>query len=263
MVNVNDISITELDQVSFYKNGDLRFVLDELQTCKLANTEEKVNLTGKAGRTIGSLKKNKAVTVSGTNGLVSGGLMGSQVGNDFTKTDSAPVKYIDYLAIANDNTATTTYTAAGDEGAEIESVKVKEDGVVTATLTQSDAAADGKFTYDPETKKLTFAEGAYEEGTEIVVTYMRSVKGYTLDNMSDNYSEKGEMYIDGRGEDTCGNVFHIQFYIPMADFTGNFDLDMGGDQTVHAFEATSIVSTCKGAKGKLWTYTIFGVEDVA
>lgn len=45
------------------------FTLDELQSASIANSEEKQDITGKQGRKLTSLKKNKSVTVSGTNDL--------------------------------------------------------------------------------------------------------------------------------------------------------------------------------------------------
>ena len=94
--------------------------------------------------------------------------------------------------------------------------------------------------------------------------YKRKITADVLDNNSDVYSTKCALYIDAMGEDKCSNTYRIQIYIPKADFSGEFSLDMGDDQTVHAFEAEALAGAC-GAGGKLWTYTIFGVntEDTA
>ena len=125
-----------------------------------------------------------------------------------------------------------------------------------------DTAAAGKFTYDPATKALAFSGIA--DGTEIVVYYKRKITADVLDNDSETYSGKCALYIDALGEDKCANVYRIQFYIPKADFNGEFSLEMGENQTVHSFDAEALAGAC-GAGGKLWTYTIFGAntEDVA
>ena len=154
-MNINDITITSLETINAFDiaTGAFKFTLDELQNATIAQTQEKTDITGKQGRKLNSLKKNKAVTISGTNGLVSGGLLEMQVGSEF------------------------------------------------------------------ENKKTT-------------------VK--------------------------WPNVYRIQFYIPKADFNGEFSFEMGDNQTVHAFEAESLSGAC-GTSGALWTYTIFGsnAEDVA
>lgn len=258
---INDITITSLETITAFDitTGNHKFTLDELQNAKIANTQDKTDITGKGGRKLSSLKKNKGVVISGTNGLVSGGLLELQTGSEFKNVDSAPVKWTDYLTIT-DNASTTEYKAVGTEGNEIEKVYIKDSiGEASVTLTQDASVAPGKFTYNPETKVLAFNEGDYEDGTEIVVFYTRNIKANVLENNSDVYSEKCKLYIDAFGEDKCSNLYRIQFYIPKADFSGNFDFDLGDNQTVHAFEAESLAGSC-GSAGTLWTYTIFGTN---
>lgn len=263
MNTTNDITITSLETIDFFDvaTGAYRFTLDELQNAKIANSQDTTEITGKGGRKLNSLKKNKAVTVSGTNGLVSGGLLELQTGGRFVKKDTAPIKWADYLTITS-NAATTSYKAVGTIGNEIETVYIKNsDGTLGAALTQDASASAGKFAYDPATRIITFASGAYTDGTEIAVFYTRNIKADVLENYSDTYSEKCKMYVNAFGEDKCNNVYRIQFYIPRADFSGNFDIDLGDNQTVHAFEAESLAGAC-GAGGTLWTYTVFGANEV-
>lgn len=258
--NVNDLAITSLETVTAFniQTGEFKWVLDELQSATIANTQETTDITGKQGRLLNTLKRNKAVTISGNNGLISGGLMGTQVGGDF-EAKVASVMFPDYLTVSGGK-ATTNYIAAGTAGNEIENVFIRNsDSTLGKKLTQSDAVSEGMFTYDPETRELTFAEGEIADGTEILVYYFRNVQANVLENMSDHYSEKVELYVDAFAEDRCANVYRVQFHIPMADFNGNFDLALGDSQTVHAFEARSLASACAG-RSLLWSYTVFGVE---
>lgn len=269
MINVADISITTLETIKAYGlDGVPRFILDELQNTRIANTQEKEDVTGKGGRKLNSLKKNKAVTISGTNGLVSGGLLEAQTGGEFERKTSTPVAWTDYLTITG-NKAVTGYKAVGTAGAEIEALYVKNtDGTMGTKLEQAATADEGKFAYAPATKELTFKDGAYTDGTEIVVFYTRNIAGAVITNDSEKYSEKLTLYIDAFGEDLCGKQYRIQFYVPKADFSGDFDIELGDNQTVHAFEAESLVGgncSALGAGGALWTYTIFDndAEDAA
>ncbi len=260
-INVNDITITSLETITAFDTvtGDFKFTLDELQNATIAQTQEKVDITGKQGRKLNSLKRNKAVTVSGTNGLVSAGLLELQTGSSF-EAKSTTVMWTDYLSVAT-NKANTGYVAVGTVGNEIETVYIKKnDGTLGESFTQGTAVGEGVFTYDPATKAITFADGAIADGTEIVAFYMRKIKANVLDNLSGNYSGKSTLYIDALGEDSCANVYRIQFYVPKADFDGNFDLAMGDNQTVHAFSAESLSGAC-GSAGAYWTYTIFGAEE--
>jgi len=264
MINVADLAITSLDVISAYNlDGTPAFVLDELQDATISNTEEKEEVTGRGGRRLSSLKKNKGVTVSGTNGLVSAGLLETQVGDDFVQANDAAVKWIDYLTVKN-NAATTEWIAAGTAGAEIEALYVRgADGTAGTQMTQASAVASGKFTYNPTTKALAFNENELEDGTEIIVYYTRKLAAHVLTNDSTNYSRKLRLYIDGSAEDKCGNIYHVQFLIPKADFNGEFDLELGDTQAVHSFEAESLAGSVCGsgaASGALWTYTVFGVD---
>ena len=260
-MNIQDITITSLETITAFDitTGNFMFVLDELQNATISQTQEKTDITGKQGRKLASLKRNKAVTVSGTNGLVSGGLLELQTGSEF-ENKLTTVMWTDYITVTG-NAAATSYIAVGTAGNEIESVYVKNsDGTLGDTvLTQDAAVAAGKFTYDPATKALAFNEGEIADGTEIVVYYLRQIQADVLENMSDNYSGKCALYIDAFAEDKCANVYRIQFYIPKADFNGEFSFEMGDNQSVHAFEAESLSGAC-GTSGALWTYTIFGAN---
>lgn len=260
-MNVNDITITSLEVISGFEigTGAHLFTLDELQNATIAQTQDKVDITGKQGRKLNSLKRNKAVTISGTNGLVSGGLFEMQTGGSF-ENKSTIVLWTDYLTVNGSHKAATNYIAVGTAGNEIDNVYVKNsDGTLGAVLVQDSAAAAGKFAYDPATKELSFHTDI-AEGTEIVVYYMRRMQANTLDNVSDHFSKKCALYIDALGEDKCNKVYHIQFYVPRADFSGEFSFEMGDNQTVHSFEAEALAGAC-GAAGTLWTYTIFGAND--
>ena len=259
-MNINDITITSLEVITAFDlvTGNYKFTLDELQSATIANSQEQSDITGKQGRKLSSLKKNKAVVVSGTNGLVSGGLIEVQTGGSF-ESKNTEVLWTDYLTVKS-NAAATNFKATGTAGNEIESIYVKNtDGTLGKALEQSDAVGAGKFTYDPATKALAFNEGEIEDGAEIVAYYKRTIRADVLENISDSYSTKCSLYIDALAEDKCGNIYRVQFFVPKADFKGDFSLELGGDQTVHAFEADGLAGAC-GTKGALWTYTIFGVN---
>lgn len=263
-MNINDVTITSLETINAFDvvTGNFLFTLDELQSATIAQTQEKTDITGKQGRKLNSLKRNKAVTISGNNGMVSGGLLELQTGGKF-ENRTTTVMWTDYLTVAA-NAAETSFKAVGSLGNEIESVYVKNsDGTLGKVLTQGAEVAAGKFTYDPATKKLAFNDGEITDGSEVVVYYLRQIQADVLDNMSDTYSGKATLYVDAFAEDKCSNVYRIQFYIPKADFNGEFSFEMGDNQTVHAFEAESLAGSGCGAhnaSGMLWTYTIFGAN---
>lgn len=265
-VNYNDLAITSLETIIACNvvTGDYMWTMDELQNATISNTQEKEDIVGKQGRKLNSLKRNKGVTVSGSNGLISGGMIATQVGSEF-ESKVANVMVPDHLTVSTESTtdaliATTTYKAVGTAGNEIGVIWVKNaDGTLGAKLTQDSAASAGKFAYDPATKKITFDDEDVSAGDEVAVYYNRAIEANVLENMSDHYSEKAALYIDAIAEDKCGVVYRVQFHIPKADFDGNFDLEMGDSQTVLSFNAESLAGACT-AGGALWTMIVFG-ED--
>ena len=258
---VGDYLITSLETITGFgvTDGNYIFTLDELQNASIANTEETTDITGKAGRKLAKLKKNKSATVSANNGMLSGGLLEAQTGGSF-ENKTTEVMWTDYLTVDSDHSATTQYTAIANNGAgtEIISLYLKKDGVVTTGLVQDSTAGAGKFAYAPGTKKLTF-DTSVTKGTEIVVCYKRKIQADVLSNDSDNFAIKCQLYVDALGEDKCGNIYRIQIYFPKADVSGEFSFDLGDNQTVHAFEAEALAGAC-GAGANLWTYTVFGVN---
>lgn len=267
-VNLDDFTIVSYDMLSgFDANGDLQFELEELTDVTISNADETTDITGKLGRILMRLKRNKSTTVSGTNGLLVGGLLAVQVGDDIADGTNE-VRYRDVLTV-NDNTATTTYEAVGTAGMEIGAVYVRVDGASTniidcKKLTQvaSAPAKAGEFQYTPGTKTLTFFEGDVENGAQILLYYYVNVDGYAIANKSDQYSGTVECTLDVTCQDTCNNRFHGQFQFKRADFSGTFDLTGGTDPTTHPFEFTTLPDVCND-DDDLWKFIIFGEYSAA
>lgn len=255
-----DLAITSLETITAFgvTSGAYMFTLDELQNASIAQTQDVAEITGKGGRKLSSLKRNKAVTISGANGLVSGGLLEMQTGADF-QNKATKVMWTDYITVDLTNGTKTAYVAVGTTGAEIINLYVRNsDGTLGTELKQDSSVAAGKFTYDPSTKALAFYSDI-TTGTEIVAFYQRNITADVLDNKSDVFSGKCALYIDALAEDKCANIYRVQFYIPKADFNGEFTFEMGDNQTVHNFEAEALSGAC-GTGGSFWTYTVFGAD---
>lgn len=262
----SDITITSLETITAFDiDGSYLWTLDELQNATISNTEETSDITGKQGRRLNTLKLNKSATISGTNGLISSGLMASQTGATQT-TAATDIMWPEFVTV-NSNTATITHNPVGEAGDEIGWVYVctGDNTLGTKFKQEDDASEAGTFMYTPDTvtKKggtLTFHAGDIENGTEVAVYYKRHIVTQVVENNTDEYAKKCTLYVDAFAEDVCNKVYHIQFYIPRASFNGNFDIAMGDTQAVHAFEATILEGgRCESGanKGLLWNYKIF------
>lgn len=259
--SIADLAITSVETATGFDitTGSWLWTLDELQNVSIAQGEEKTDITGKQGRKITSLKRNKTLTLSGANGMLSHGLMESQTGSTF-ENKAVKVNWQESLVVSS-NAATTSFKAVGTAGAEIKELHIKNaDGTIGAKLTQDSTAASGKFAYAPSTKALSFS--GVTDGTEIYVVYDRNITADTLTDYSDKYSGKARVVVDALAEDKCGNVFRVQIEIPKGDFSGEVTWEMGDNQTVHNFEIEALSGGCGNAsKGNtLFIYTVFGVN---
>lgn len=259
MVNIDGFYVISLDQLTCFNNAnELEMVLDELQDSTISNTQENNDITGKNGAVIGTLKRNKAVTVSGNNGLLVGGGMAVQTGSD-VETGTFIVRATDVLTVS-DNSVTLSSTPVGAPGAEIVSLRKKgAAGMLEGNFEQdSTASAAGKFAYSAGA--ITFYEGDFEDGDQVVVFYDMEVENAVkVSNSADTYSKTLKAYLDVTVQDKCDNLLHGQFIFPRADFTGNFDISVGGTDSVLAYEFRSLKDLCNtgASAGKFWDFIVW------
>lgn len=255
-VNTDRLLITSIDQITAYNNAnELAFIMDELQDATLSNTQENTDITGKNGAVIGQLKRNKAVTISGNNGFIVGGVIAAQTGAE-VEEGSFNVRTMEILTVTS-NAATLTGTPVGADGAEIAALyKRNANGSLGEQIVQDATASEGKFSYADNT--ITFNAGELEDGSQVVVFYdMQVTNAAKISNDSNTYSSTLKLYIDITAQDNCDNVYRGQIVVPRASFTGNWDLALGGDTAaVQAFEATAMRDTCSGS-GSLWDFYIW------
>ena len=167
--NGQDLIITSLETITCFDpaTGDYLFTLDELQGATIAMTEDSTNVTGRNGRILSRIKRNKGVTITGTNGLVSGGLLARQLGDNFVHGGTY-IMWSDYITVsANPDENQTKYKAVGTEGSEIEHLFVKgNDETIQLEMTQVQTpTASGQFSYNPATKVITFYPGDVRIGS--------------------------------------------------------------------------------------------------
>ena len=260
-MNIDKFTITSYDQLTGFDrtNGSLDMILDELSDFTLSHEEEKSDITGKGGRIISSLKKNKKVTGKGTNGMLSGGALAAMLGAEVEDGEHT-IRYTDTITVSS-NKGVTTEVAVGTAGNEIGTVYVRDannayiSGGKKLTQTSAEPTA-GEFSYNPETKEIIFADGDVADGTEVIAFYDANVTGKKISNNAENYSKTLQLFIDVTCRDACDNLFHGQFIIGRADFNGTFDITGGSEPATLGFEFTSMPNLCTG-KSDLWDFVLF------
>ena len=256
-VDVSKLIITEVAQITAFNNaGELEFIMDEVQDGSIQNSQEKSDVTGRNGRKIASLKKNKAVTVSATNGVLVGGALAAQTGTE-VEQGTFKVRITDVLTVTS-NKATTSKKAVGTLGAEIGTIYIKNaNGSLGTKLEQDASASTGKFAYNPSDNSIT--TDGLADGTEVVAFYDVEVESAKISNDSEKYSKVLKLYIDIVMQDQCDVEYAGQIIINRADVNGEFELSLGGDNFAHSFEAESLAGGCTGSTN-LWDLIVYGVN---
>lgn len=261
-MSVNDLAITNLETINVFKASDGSYLctLDELQNATISQSQESTDITGKAGRKLSTLKRNKTFTISASNGLVSTGLLAAQTGGTLTSGAVVDVNWSEDLEVNASHKATTTYKAVGTAGSEIKHLFIKNsDGSLGDELVQDAQASEGKFAYNATSKELTFDTDTVPNGTGIFVIYTRTITADQLVVDDDIVDEKVEIFVDAICEDKCANQFHLQIHVPKADMSAEFSLDFGDNQAIHSFEADALAGKC-GVGGNFWEWTVFGIN---
>lgn len=260
-MNIDKFTITSYDRLTGFDrtNGSLDMILDELNDFTLSQEEEKVDIAGKGGRTIGFLKKNKKVTGKGTNGMLSGGALATMLGSE-VEDGEFKIRYSDSIMV-NADKGITKETAIGTIGNEIGTIYIRDETNAYVSggkkLTQtSGVPATGEFSYDPATKEITFFSGDIVDGIEVIAFYDTNVTGKKISNDSDKYSKCLQVFLDVTCTDPCDNLFHGQFIIDRADFSGTFDIQGGSDPSTLGFEFTTLPDICTG-KTNQWDFVVF------
>lgn len=263
-IMINGFTITSLERIHGYDRVDktCALLLDELRSTTISATEDTTDITGKGDRVLKQIKKNKGVSISGESALISGALMSAQTGSE-QYSGTVTVRMTEVITVANTTSIQISETAKGEVGKEIIDLRIvtANGGLDPTKYTQAAAAADNThFTYDPETKTITLPTDAtnIKVGTQIAVFYDFETEGSSVKDMSDVFGKTLYLIVDAIATDVCDNEYKCQFVIPRAQFSGEFEIEMGGDQTVHNFEATTLVDTCAGTtSGELFEFIVY------
>lgn len=267
MGNVTTIdgwTLTHINTITGFQNGLCAFELDEVQDFDLENTEDTKEIKGGDGILLNNIKTNKHVKGTGTNGLLSAGLMATQTGSLETTTDGK-VKFkdsVDITAIqATSHSIILSQTPIGTAGAEIGYLWVKTSSGAVTKLTQATTASAGKFSVSGTI--VTFAEGAITSGDLVYGWYDINLVDGTfaqINNETNKFSGSAEIFVSGLAINPCDEEAEFQIHIPRASFSGNFNIAYGDSQTVHKFEFNSMKNKCTALK-YFWNFKVFSLDE--
>lgn len=264
---IGDFTITEFVDVAVYcrNSGILDYLLEDLTDFSLNSTQEDADITGRNGRKIGKKKKAKSAEGSGTSGFVSPGLLHTQTGGEI-KYGKFKVKREESKPISGKGTTIITDAKAiGAEGKEIGRIKVfGKGGMLVGVYEQGTVVSDENFSYDPTTKTISLPNNDdIEAGMKAVYGYEREITGTNINNPSDKFSKTRELWVHCYATDQCDTVYRADCHIPRADFKGDFDMDLGGDQVSHPFSFDCLPDFCAGdGDNNLYEWFFYTDEEV-
>ena len=252
-------TITSVETIENYSRTDdtCLCILDEIKNVSLANSEDTTDVTGKNNQALFTIKRNKAVSGSGSSGYISGNLLSLQTGADPV---SGKIKFrkreiLKFTTPAN--TVILSETAVGTKGAEILSLIVTIDGETTSTkYEQASVAGVNKFAYSTSDKTITLPTATNDKSGIVEVVYEYEKDGASVGNKSGTYGKTTHTFINCLGKNTCDEIYFVQIEIYRCDWNSNFTFDLGGDAVEHPFEFKSLVDKC-GGDNKFWDFKVF------
>lgn len=267
MANIDNFTFTQILRMRGYENtGGIDVYGSEITDLTIGSSEESVPITGAGGATLKNLKRNKQVTVSGTSGFFSTGLLAAQLGTEVTHNEKNSVRWSEILTVGADKSVTLSYKAIGVAGQEITNLRQKVGSIVLGKKFSQVTAtpATGEFKYDAATKKITFFSNDFSQGDQVYVDYFRSVLTSRILNNANNYAKTLRMEIDAVATDVCDEEYFAQFIFNRADLNGTFDIALGNDPASQSFEFSALKDACSGF-GDLFEILIFehDADDVA
>jgi hypothetical protein len=217
----------------------------------LEGAAETVWSTGKEGRRLSSLKRNKTCTITANNGFIVGGLLAQTIGDfdpeeDFV-SESISMPAFERIEVgAGGVSVLTTFTATGTAGNELGFIYMaNKDGSQGQKYAQDATASATKFAYVPGTKTITLPTGIFTEGDVVIVFYDYLGTGRKYSNKSDSYA--GDVYLvaDIMIKDVCdGSLLHSKLVMPKVTISDNFSYTFGDSMAVQAFSAEANSSIC-------------------
>ena len=247
-------SISSIDSIVGFDlaTRECIFILDEIQDATLEGDAELVWATGREGRRLSALKRNKTCSISANNGFIVGGLLAQTIGDQNPETDrttaSIRIPAFERLTVGSTGTVITAFEAVGTPGNEIGWIyKSNRDGSQGQKFAQAATASATTFAYDPATREITLPVGEFAIGDMVILFYEYLTMGKKYVNRSDSYA--GDVYLvcDIMVKDVCdGTIQHSKLVMPRVTISDTFSFSFGGDMAVQSFAAEASASVCAG-----------------
>lgn len=250
MYDLNRFTIASVDDILAFNNAkELEFKLEDVTNFAMEGTEDALDITGKLGSLLMTIKRNKALTITATNGLVCGGLLAAQFGSDIESGTYNTV--VEYEGVVNSGNLTFTGAVSGTTGNEIGVVYVMTGANRGKKLTQgSSTSTSGVFTFEEGASEnehiLTFNSTDVPNGTKVRFYYEKPTTGSLMADSATKYAKTVRLIINLTLKDPCNGEFHGQIIAERAETSGEFNFSFGDNAVTQDFSSRIMADKCVG-----------------
>ena len=251
-INYDKYAIASIDSITGFDiaTKECIFILDEIKDATLEGAAETIWSTGKEGRRLSAMKRNKTCSISANNGFIVGGLLAQTIGDDNPEeafeTATIRMPAFERIEVGFGGTVETAFTATGIVGNEIPFIyKANRDGSQGRKFPQAATASATAFAYDPSSREISLPTGVFQEGDVVIVFYEYLTKGRKFSNKSDTYAGDVYLVVDILVKDICdGTVQHSKLVMPKVTIDDNFSFAFGNEMAVQGFSAEANSTIC-------------------
>lgn len=236
--------------------GELWFVVDELKEATLTNGAEQVFMTGSAGTRIATLDRNKTTTLTFQNGLVSMSMMATQTGSarELAAADNTITTPAFEIHEVKNHSITLSQTPVAHSVQHV--YALQKDRSLGAKYSLNDAVSttgEGEGTTELTGNIFTLKDNVITlssdlaEGTKVAVSYQYEAKSaIKVVNRGDTFAKKGIVILEILLRDICDNnkKYYANLVIPNGAMSGQFDININGEGTVHAATVEAMPDYC-------------------
>lgn len=252
ITTIDGFSFDTLDSIKAYKNGILIAQIDEPTDAKIEFTGDTKESKGANGGRIKSTTINRGVKISGSNGVISGGMIAMTFNATESNTDVV-IKYHASVTVTAADVAAKTITLPkapyGTVGAEINVLHVTTTAGVVTELTQATTPAAGKFSLSGSV--ITFNAGAIAVGDIVTCDYdtklADGISTKIVNDLKETSTPVVDVIVEGMGSSVCDSEkqSYYQFKGFQMQANMNWSMDISDSQTKQPFEFSSSVSKCR------------------
>ena len=249
-MDITRFQFVSFDRASAYNNAkELEWRLKDITGFEMSGEEETLDINGRLGKLLMSIKRNKSLNINITNGMLNGGLLASQMGSE-VETGEFEVMMTG-SAVVNTNTATIEETITGTPGYEIGTIYVETGANLGKVLKQVGEEAEletGQFTFDPDLKTLTFFAGDVPDGSTVTYDYTKTVSGQRIRDNSEDYAGVVELRVDATVKDLCDGMYHAQIIARRYEVSGTFTWSFNDSAMAHDLSGRCMAAACTGGE---------------